>query len=76
VTSGEAHRYLGSADLHAQQELAQAEIDASKEETNIDASDAVLEAGPGMEAAQAATEERARRDAEEKAQAATETGSG
>jgi len=64
VTSGEAHHYLGSADMQAH-----AEIDAFKEETNIEASDAVLEAGPGMEAAQAATEERARHDAEEKVQA-------
>jgi 23S rRNA pseudouridine2605 synthase len=73
VTSGEARRYLGSADLRAQQELAQAEIDAFKEETNVEASDAVLEAGPGMEAAQAATEERARQEAEDKAQAETDT---
>jgi 23S rRNA pseudouridine2605 synthase len=73
VTSGEAHRYLGGADLHAQQELAQAEIDASKEGSNIDASGAVLEAGPGMEAAQAAKEERARRDTEDKSGSATET---
>ncbi len=72
VTSGEAHRYLGDAELQAQQKLAQAEIDAFKEETEIEASDAVLEAGPGMEAAQAATEERARQDAEEKAQAGTD----
>jgi 23S rRNA pseudouridine2605 synthase len=69
VTSGEAHRYLGGADLRAQREQAQTEIDAFKEETNIEASDAVLEAGPGMEAAQAATEERARQEAEDKAQA-------
>jgi len=72
VTSGEARRYLGGADLHAQQELAQAEIDAFKQETNIEASDAILEAGPGMEAAQAATEARARLDAEEKARAGAE----
>jgi 23S rRNA pseudouridine2605 synthase len=72
VTSGEAHRYLGDADPQAQRALAQAEIDASKEETHIAASDALLEAGPGMEAAQAATEERARRDAEEKARAGTD----
>jgi 23S rRNA pseudouridine2605 synthase len=72
VTSGEAHRYLGGADLQAQQKQAQVEIDAFKEETNIEASDAVLEAGPGMEAAQAATEERARQEAEDKAQAETD----
>ncbi len=72
VTSGEAHRYLGGADPHAQQELAQAEIDAFKEATNVEASDAVLEAGPGMAAAQAATEERARQEAEEKAEAETD----
>jgi 23S rRNA pseudouridine2605 synthase len=64
VTSGEARHYLGSANVQAH-----AEVDAFKEVTNDEASDAVLEAGPGMEAAQAATEERARRDAEEKAQA-------
>jgi 23S rRNA pseudouridine2605 synthase len=69
VSSGEAHRYLGDAEPDAQQ--ARAEIDAFKEDTNTEASDAVLEAGPGMEAAQAATEERARRDAEEKARAGT-----
>jgi 23S rRNA pseudouridine2605 synthase len=72
VTSGEAHRYLGGADLQAQQKQAQVEIDAFKEETNIEASDVVLEAGPGMEAAQAATEERARQEAEDKAQAETD----
>ena len=72
VTSGEARQYLGSANPQARQELAQAEVDAFKEETNYEASDAVLEAGPGMEAAQAATEERARHDAEEKTQAGTE----
>jgi 23S rRNA pseudouridine2605 synthase len=68
VTSGEARHYLGSAELQAREE-----IDAFKEETEIEASDAVLEAGPGMEAAQAATEQRARHDAEEKAQAETDT---
>ena len=47
VTSGEAHHYLGDAELHALQKQAQAEIDAFKEETNVEASDAVLEAGPG-----------------------------
>ena len=72
VTSGEAHRYLGGADLQAQQKQAQVEIDAFKEETNIEASGAVLEAGPGMEAAQAATEERGRQEAENKAQAETD----
>lgn len=63
VTSGEAHRYLGDAET-----LAKAEVDAFRQETHIEASDAVLEAGPGMEAAQAATEERARHDAEDKAE--------
>ena len=67
VTSGEAHRYLGDADM-----LAKAEVDAFRKETHIEASDAVLEAGPGMEAAQAAKEESARRDAENNAQAETE----
>jgi 23S rRNA pseudouridine2605 synthase len=62
VSNGEGHTYLGDADLQAQEELK-----AFRKETHIEASDAVLEAGPGMEAAQTAIEERARHEAEDKA---------
>jgi len=77
VTSGEGETYMGDADLQSREEQAQkerlrVEIDAFRTETNEEASDAILEAGPGMEAAQAAMEERARHAAEDKAR----TGSG
>jgi 23S rRNA pseudouridine2605 synthase len=79
VTSGEGKTYLGQAGLgdaklRAEEEQAdsgQAEIEAFRKETHIEASDAILEAGPGMEAAQTAMEERARHEAEEKAVAET-----
>ena len=71
-TSGEARKYLGAAKPQAQEEQSQAEIDAFRRETENDASDALLEAGPGMEAAQSAMEERARHEAEDKARAETD----
>ena len=68
VSNGEGHTYLGDADLQAQEELK-----AFRKETHIEASDAILEAGPGMEAAQTAIEKRARHEAEDKAQTETDT---
>jgi len=55
TTDGEGRTYLGAAAVPA----ANAEADAFRKETEIEASDAMVEAGPGMEA----TEARARSEA-------------
>jgi 23S rRNA pseudouridine2605 synthase len=63
TTDGEGRVYLGdgSADaVHGEPEQADSEIAAFRKETHIEASDAPLEAGPGMEAAAEALETRAR----------------
>ncbi|MGA9060606.1 MAG: pseudouridine synthase [Terracidiphilus sp.] len=60
VSSGEARSYLGDAEP-----AAQAEMEAYRAETAIAAMDAGLEAGPGLEAIQAAIEGRARKAAED-----------
>ena len=74
VTSGEGQVDLGDADSQAHEAQAQAEIGVLQKATHIEASDVVLEAGPGMEAAQAAIEARARREAKDNEPAGTETG--
>jgi 23S rRNA pseudouridine2605 synthase len=63
VSSGEARTYLGDAEPS----LAHAEMEAFVAETETAASDAILEAGPGMEAAQEKKEARARKKAEDAA---------
>jgi 23S rRNA pseudouridine2605 synthase len=60
VSSEEARSYLGDAEP-----AAQAEMEAYRAETAIAAMDAGLEAGPGLEAIQAAIEGRARKAAED-----------
>jgi len=72
VTSGEGQADLGDADSQAHE--AQAENGALQKATDVETSDAVLEAGPGMKAAQAAMEARAGREAEDQEPAGTETG--
>ena len=72
VTSGEGRTDLGDADSQAHE--AQAEIDALQKATPIESSEAILEAGPGMGAAQAAMEARAWPETEDKAPAGTESG--
>ena len=72
VTSGEGRTDLGDADSRAHE--AQAEIDALQKATHIESSEGILEAGPGMDAAQAAMEARARPETEDKAPAGTEIG--
>jgi 23S rRNA pseudouridine2605 synthase len=68
VTSGEARTYLGDGMREIKREgQAATEMDAFRKETAIEASDAMLEAGPGMEAAQEALEEHARKEAEDTA---------
>ena len=73
VISGEGRIYLGDAELQPDEEQAgqpQTEVDAFLQETHIDASDADVEAGPGMQAARTAKQARARNKAKDKAQTA------
>jgi len=73
VTSGEAKIYLGDGKPEIEVEgPAATEMEAFRKETQIEASDAILEAGPGREAAQEALEERARRQAKDTADAEAE----
>jgi len=71
TTDGEGWRYLGEQNVgdefQAGGNTANAEVDAFRKETRIEASDAGLAAGPGMEAAQAAMETSARNEAVEMA---------
>lgn len=78
VTSGEGRTYMGESELHplkgqdkpAQVE-SQIELDEFLKETHIEASDADLESGPGLQAAQTAKVARARDKARDKARAST-----
>ena len=73
VISGEGRTYLGDAELQPDDEQVgqpQTEVDAFLQETHIDASDADVEAGPGMQAARTAKQARARNKAKVKAQTA------
>ena len=63
TSDGEGRTYLGDAGSQAH-----AEMEAFKQETALDATDATFEAGPGFAAAQEATEEREREEAEETAE--------
>ena len=72
VTSGEGQVDLGDADSQAHEAQAPAEIGAFQKATQVEASDAVLEAGPGLVAAQAAIEARGRRAAEDQDPAETD----
>jgi 23S rRNA pseudouridine2605 synthase len=68
TTDGEGRVYLGDADVDAvkgEPQSADSEIAAFRKETHIEASDATIEAGPGMEAAAEAMEARARNEAEQ-----------
>jgi len=64
TTDGEGQTHLGEIEAEpASGSPANAEIDAFRNETHIQASDAILEAGPGMEAAAETIESRARGEA-------------
>ncbi|MGA3032927.1 MAG: pseudouridine synthase [Terracidiphilus sp.] len=71
TTDGEGRTYLGEAGAEAgapeHAESRDAEVDAFRKETRLEASDAILEAGPGMEASQEAMEKHARDEAVETA---------
>ena len=62
TTDGEGRTYLGENEAQAN-----AEVEEFRKDTTIAASDAILEAGPGMEAAAEAVESGARREAEDAA---------
>ena len=64
TTDGEGQTYLGESEADAQ---ASAEAEEFRKDTKIAASDAILEAGPGMEAAAEAAESGARKEAKEAA---------
>ncbi len=68
TTDGEGRTYMGSAGNDADGPVnnteGRAEIDAYRATTSNEASDSILEAGPGMEAGQAAMEASARNEAE------------
>lgn len=78
VTSGEGRTYMGESELNllegqnkpAQVE-SQIELDEFLKETHIEASEADLESGPGLQAAQTARVARARDKARDKAKAST-----
>ena len=74
TTDGEGRTYTGEAEVQDHAEPTNTEIEAFRRETQIEASDAVLEAGPGMEAAAEATEQWARSEAVETAEAAEQAG--
>ena len=65
TTDGEGRTYLGAAEILTEAVRTKAEVDAFRRETRLEASDVILEAGPGMEAAQQAMEARARSEAVE-----------
>ena len=70
TTDGEGRTYLGvDAPAPAPATQAKAEMEAFRTDTQIEASDAALEDGPGLEAAQEAMEALARSEAEETAAA-------
>ncbi len=77
VISGEGRTYLGGEELSPNaHDEPDAEVDAFLKETHSDASEMDFEAGPGVQAARAAKEARAREKSVHKAQAATrQTGS-
>src|SRR5580658_7144540 len=71
TTDGEGRVYLGDTDaVDSGLESADAEIAAFRKETNFEASDVTIEAGPGMEAVAEAAEARARRKAKKTARVA------
>ena len=71
TTDGEGRVYLGDTDaVDSGLESADAEIAAFRKETNLEASDVTIEAGPGMEAVAEAAEARARRKAKKTARVA------
>ncbi len=68
TTDGEGRVYLGDADaVVGGPESADSEIAAFRKETNLEASDITVEAGPGLEAVAEAAEARARRKAKKTA---------
>jgi 23S rRNA pseudouridine2605 synthase len=71
TTDGKGHAYLGAAETLAKTAQSNVEVDAFRKETRLEASDTILEAGPGMEAAQEAMEKSARKEAVETASALT-----
>jgi 23S rRNA pseudouridine2605 synthase len=70
TTDGEGRTYTGEVETYAEQ--SNPEVEAFRKETQIEASDVLLEAGPGMAAAVEAIEGRARSEAVETAAADAE----